>query len=127
MSIIIRDGKFYKGNEEVKPEFGNKEQIKALQEALKKANMTKCDAKLSEGEISQYYPIIKFKCPFCEQYNIHEFQDEVGEYHIDNSDVEEMEIECSKCKQDFVVNADKTEKKRMAIYLSYHKENDDEN
>lgn len=120
MGIEIRDGKFYKDGIEVKPSFGDMEQIRALKEAERKANEKKVDAKLFSEEITSYYALVKFKCPSCKHENsVDLLDDEPSEWHIDKDDVDQLECSCSKCDLDFTINADKSDKKSMKIYLTY--------
>lgn len=121
MRIIIRGGKFYQGNVEMKPEFGNVEQIRALKAEERKLKSIICEAKLTEQEITQYYARVSFTCPLCSQKNQKDYDStsDVSEYPIDNSDVDTMEVECCKCKHEFTIHADKSKKGSMPIYLSY--------
>ena len=124
--MILRDGKFYVDGKEVPPQIGNVQQIRLLQEAERKANAKKVDAKLYSEEISQYYGVVKFKCPSCNHDNSVEFfQDEPMEWNVDKNDVDEESCECYECGLEFTVNADE-EKGSMKIYLTYDKD-DDEN
>lgn len=121
--MILRDGKFYVLGKEVPLEIGNLEQIRLLKEAERKANAKKVDAKLYSEEISQYYGVVKFKCPSCNHDNsVDFFEDEPMEWNIDNSDVDQHECECSNCDLEFIVNADKENKGNMKIYLTYDQE-----
>jgi hypothetical protein len=121
MRIVIREGKFYQGNVEVKPEFGNVEQIRALKAEERKIKSIICEAKLTEQEITQYYARVSFTCPLCSQKNQIDCDSDcdISEYPIDNSDVDTMEVECKKCKHEFTIHADKSKKGSMPIYLSY--------
>ncbi len=121
--MILRDGKFYVDGKEVPPQIGNVQQIRLLQEAERKANAKKVDAKLYSEEITQYYGVVKFKCPSCNHENTVEFfEDEPLEFNVDNDDVDQQECECGKCGLEFIVNADNENKSRMKIYLTYDKE-----
>ena len=118
MAIEIRDGKFYKDGVEVKPTFGDTEQIRVLKEAERKAKEKKVDAKLISEEVATYYAVVKFKCPSCKYENsVDLLDDDPSEWDIDNSDVDQLECECGSCHLDFTINADK--KSRMKIYLTY--------
>lgn len=120
MAIEIRDGKFYKDGVEVKPSFGDMEQIRALKEAERKANEKKVDAKLFSEEITTYYAVVKFKCPSCKHENtVDLLDDDPSEWNIDNDDVDQLECSCDSCRLDFTINADKSNKSRMKIYLTY--------
>jgi transcription elongation factor Elf1 len=119
-NLIIKNGKFYKGNIEVKPEFGNVEQIRALREAERKANEKKIEAKLIQEEKTYYYATIEFTCPDCKKYNeVEVFEDDPSDYHIDNADVNNIDVSCAFCDTDFTIEADKTSKGNMGIVLSY--------
>lgn len=125
-NLIIRDGKFYRGNVEVKPEFGNREQINALKEALRKANESKVEAKLIQEETIAYYASVRFTCPICEKYNeVYVLEDDPSEYCIDASDVEHCNISCTnlKCNTEFTIESDKTKKGNMSIVLTYDQDN----
>lgn len=120
--MILRDGKFYENGKEVPPQIGNVEQIRLLKEAERKANAKKVDAKLFSEEISQYYGVVKFKCPSCNHDNTVEFfQDEPMEWNVDKNDVDEELCECHECGLEFTVNAD-AEKGSMKIYLTYEED-----
>ena len=126
MRIVIREGKFYRGNVEVKPEFGNWEQIRALKAEEAKGKMKTCEAKLTEQEIVKYYASVNFTCPLCSQANEIDYDDDLEEFPIDSSDVDELEVECCKCKHEFTIHADKSKKGCMSIYLSYDDPNSEE-
>jgi hypothetical protein len=118
----IVDGKFYKNNVEVKPEFGNIEQIRALQQALQQANKNTVEAKLIQEEKVLYYASVRFKCPICQQDNeVEVLEDDPSEWRIDNSDVNGYDITCtnSKCETEFTIEQDKTSKGNMGIVLTY--------
>lgn len=120
MSIIIKDGKFYKDGKEIKPSFGDLEQIRALREAERKANEKKTPAKLIEKEVKAYYACIEFTCPICKEKNsVDIFDDEPQECDIDNSDVDEFDVSCTQCDLDLTIHSDTNGKSRMSIYLSY--------
>ena len=119
-NLVIKNGKFYKGNVEVKPEFGNMEQIRALREAERKANASNIEAKLIQQEKTSYYASIEFDCPDCKKHNrVEIFEDDPSDYHIDNADVNNIDISCAFCDTDFTIEADKTSKGNMGIVLSY--------
>lgn len=126
MSIEIRNGKMYKDGKEVKPTFGDLEQIRALKEAERKANEKKVNAKLIEKEITNYYAVIDFTCPICKEKNsVDVFEDAPQEYCIDKTDVDEIDVSCEKCHSDFTIHADTKGKGAMAIYLSYDPPSED--
>jgi hypothetical protein len=120
MGIEIMNGKFFKDGKEIKPTFGEMEQIRALKEAERKANERKVHAKLIEKEITTYYACIEFVCPICKEKNsVDLFEDEPIQYDVRNSDVDEHEISCKHCDYEFTIEADKTKKSKMSICLSY--------
>ncbi len=122
-NIFIRDGKFYKDGVEVKPEFGNLEQIRALQAELRRANAKKIEAKLYQEEVSQYYASVKFTCPSCKNENhVDVLEDDPLDMHVDNSDVDGYDISCNHCDADFTIEADKTQRGNMGIVLVYDPE-----
>ena len=122
-NLIIKNGKFYKGNVEVKPEFGNMEQIRALRAAERKANEKKIDAKLYQEEVSQYYASVKFTCPSCKNENhVDVLEDDPLDMHVDNSDVDGFDISCNHCDADFTIEADKTQRGNLGIVLVYDPE-----
>jgi hypothetical protein len=117
--IVIRDGKFYKGNVEVKPEFGNREQIQALRDAERKASEERIEAKLIEQETITYYATVKFTCPVCKEDNeVDLLDDDPIEMGIDSSDVDNLDISCPHCDTDFTIEADKG-RGNMGISLIY--------
>jgi len=121
-NMRIVDGKFYKENVEVKPEFGNIEQIRALQQALQQANKNTVEAKLIQEEKVLYYASVRFKCPICQQDNeVEVLEDDPSEWSIDNSDVNGYSITCtnSKCETEFTIEQDKTSKGNMGIVLTH--------
>ncbi len=119
-NLIIKNGKFYRGNVEVKPEFGNMEQIRALRAAERKANESKIEAKLIQEEKTTYYASIEFTCPDCKKHNqVEVFEDDPSDYHIDNADVNNIDVSCDYCNTYFTVEQDKTSKGNMGIVLSY--------
>ena len=120
--LTLINGKFYKNGVEIKPVFGDLEQIKLLRAAERKANEKKVSAKLIEEEINQYYALIKFICPICKQDNsITILEDDPSEWNIDNSDVDDYDISCKNmdCQHEFTIEAIKDSKSTMAIQLSY--------
>jgi hypothetical protein len=120
--LTLINGKFYKNGVEIKPVFGDLEQIKLLRAAERKANEKKVSAKLIEEEINQYYALIKFICPICKQDNsITILEDDPSEWRIDNSDVDDYDISCKNmdCQHEFTIEAIKDSKSTMAIQLSY--------
>lgn len=124
--MILRDGKFYENGKEVPPQIGNVEQIRLLKEAERKANAKRVEARLYSEEITQYYGVVKFKCPSCDHDNTVEFfEDEPLEWNVDNGDVDQYECECHECGLDFIVNADKENKGNMKIYLTYDQDDDE--
>ncbi len=119
-NMIIRDGKFYKGNVEIKPEFGNMEQIRALREAERKANASKIEAKLIQEEMTSYYASVVFDCPDCKKHNrVDVLYDDPSDWQIDNSDVDSHEISCVHCGSYYTIEADKTQKGNLGIVLTY--------
>ena len=126
MSIEIRNGKMYKDGKEVKPTFGDLEQIRALREAERKANEKRVNAKLFSEEISTFYAIVQFTCPSCKHENSFDFfEDEPKQWNIDKNDVDEIDVSCEKCDCDFTIHADTKGKGAMAIYLSYDPPSED--
>lgn len=122
-NIIIRDGKFYRGGVEVKPEFGNREQINALQAELRKSSEEKVEAKLIEQETTKYYATVKFTCPVCKEDNeVDVLDDDPIEMGIDSSDVDNCDISCHYCDTDFTIEADKG-RGNMGISLIYGQDN----
>jgi len=120
MGIEIMNGKFFKDGKEIKPTFGDTEQIRVLKEAERKANEKRVNAKLFSEEITTFYAIVQFTCPSCKHENSFDFfEDEPQQWNIDKNDVNELECSCKKCDLDFTINADKTDKKSMKIYLTY--------
>lgn len=118
-NMIIRDGKFYKGNVEIKPEFGNMEQIRAIREAERKASEERIEAKLIEQETITYYATVKFTCPVCKEDNeVDLLDDDPIEMGIDSSDVDNLDISCLHCDTDFTIEADKG-RGNMGISLIY--------
>ncbi len=118
--ISIIEGKFYKDGIEIKPEFGNIEQIQALKAAERKSNELEVEAKLIEKEIIQYYACIEFICPICKTKNSIDIdEDNPSEYCIDNSDVNGYDVTCTniKCNTEFTIEAVK--KSNMGIILKY--------
>ena len=119
-SLIIKNGKFYKGNVEVKPEFGNMEQIRALRAAERKANESKIEAKLIQEEKTSYYASIRFTCPDCNEHNeVDVHDDDPSDWQIDNSDVDSHEISCVYCGSCYTIEADKTQRGNLGIVLTY--------
>lgn len=119
MGIEIMDGKFFKDGQEIKPTFGDMEQIRALKEAEQKANEIKVNAKLYEEQTTTYYAVVKFDCPVCKYDNsIDLLDDEPSEYAITNRDVDAMKCKCDNCNLNFVVNASKNS--RHKIHLTYN-------
>jgi len=118
-NMIIRDGKFYKNNVEVKPEFGNMEQIRAIREAERKASEKRIEAKIIQEEKTYHYATIEFTCPDCQKYNrVEVFEDDPSDWIIHNVDVNNIDISCSHCDADFTIEADKG-KGNMGISLIY--------
>jgi transcription elongation factor Elf1 len=120
--LELINGKFYRNGVEVKPAFGDWEQIKLLKEAERKANEKKVSAKLIREEIYQYYAVIAFTCPICKKENtVNMFEDEPSDWPIDNSDVDSYDVSCENidCQHEFTIEAVKGSKSNMAIQLSY--------
>ena len=122
--LKLVNGKFYRGDVEVPPEIGNKEQIRLLQAELKKYEAAEGQGSISgtvdSEEIITYYPIIKFECPRCKTKNSVHMEDETSEYTFDSSDVEHYDVECTKCNLDLVIG--KVEGSNHKISLTYELE-----
>ena len=105
--LRLVNGKFYRGDVEVPPEVGNREQIRLLQAELKKYEDAEgqgtVPGTVDSEEIITYYPIIKFECPRCNTKNDVHMEDETSEYTFDSSDVEHYNVECTKCDLNFVI------------------------
>lgn len=117
MSYTIKDGKFYLNGEPVKPEFGNWEQIEALKQFQKKVDEGVFDAELHSEEVTRFYPLVKFDCPFCGTKNKHEFEDDESEWHIDNDDVDGLEVSCTGCDKEFEITKVKGKNHTITINL----------
>ena len=106
--LIIKDGKFYKDNVEIKPEFGNREQIQALRDAERRANETRIEAKLIQEEKTFHYATIEFTCPDCKKHNrVEVFEDDPSDDYLMPNDVDNIDISCTYCDSDFTIEADK--------------------
>jgi hypothetical protein len=63
MSLILRNGKFYDGDKEVPPEFGNKEQIKIIREQERLVEDLKGEGLEIEIEAEEKWTLsAHFKC-----------------------------------------------------------------
>jgi transposase-like protein len=100
LPLRLKDGKFYRGNEEVKPEFGNKEQIALIREAERIETMSVVMAKFESEEIITYQGVISFKCPVCQTDN--RLKDtEIEEGDVSPSDFDNTFWKCKKCSTEF--------------------------
>lgn len=61
------NGKFYEGDIEVKPEFGNWTQINLLKEYEKRMQKGYLEVRIDEEEIITYFPSITYECPSCQK------------------------------------------------------------
>ena len=104
--LKIIDGKFYRDGVEVKPEFGNREQIKLLQDIEKLKNDKAILAVIDSEEITLYKPSLRFKCPSCNKNN---FQDDYDpeEYEVECDFFEHDTINCDHCTAEFEVETDR--------------------
>ena len=116
MSIEIKNGKFYRNGIEVKPTFGDWEQINALNKAMDVLKSGKVDAIVDSDEIVRYNPFIKFICPKCNEENKIYLDEEVEE-DPDAHSVEGEVIECETCSLEFEVMECKTKNYTNKIRL----------
>ena len=95
MSVIIKDGQFYRNGKLEPAKFGDPDQIKALKKANElRANPT---AELTNHECTIYTAIIKFTCPECMHGNYCEV-DEQEDFEFDSVDMDGQDVTCSRCK-----------------------------
>lgn len=102
MELTIRDGNFYRGDELVKPEIGNVEQIRCL----KAYERLKNDAK-SGIQVNTYYETVTnaeayFLC-ICGKRVFHSIEDCGGE---DDEVFDEVNTECRHCKAKYKFEID---------------------
>lgn len=96
--LTLRNGKFYRGNEIVPLEFGNKEQIKLIEQAYKRMSEFRSE---DGGEVdvtveTKYEAYLRFQCA-CGSY-VSECND-----IDDEDDYRELtgDIQCRNCKQTY--------------------------
>jgi hypothetical protein len=107
MTLKLIDGKFFRNGEEVKAEFGNREQIALLEKMNRLKDEKTVIGKISSTEVTTYQPIVKFICPFCQCENTVDDFDTVEDFAPDCSDVDDCEIDCIKCGAEFETIKDK--------------------
>jgi transcription elongation factor Elf1 len=120
-ALRLVNGKFYRGNEEVKPEFGNWGMIRLLREAEARYDAGFVVGTVHNEEKTTYIGSIHFKCPKCNTENKVEFPDKQEDWEFDGNDYKDEVIECKNCKTDFNV-IHTTDMKRMEVHLSYANE-----
>lgn len=99
-TLQLIDGKFFRGNEEVKLEFGNKEQIALIHEAQRRVEALKGDGLIVEPEFEIVYKsTITFKC-ICGQSVWKEDDDAPNENHISSL---VGKCKCMKCHKIYQV------------------------
>jgi len=106
MRLVLKDGKFYRGNEIVPPEFGNLEMIRLIKEAeQREENAEKAiEGSFTCEEQTTYSVSVKFTCS-CGHKNIEDLDESFEDYEPEGSDVEDYYVECSKCKQEYRIQA----------------------
>jgi hypothetical protein len=111
-TVQIKNGKFYRDGIEEPAKFGDPDQIKAL----KRANEIRANpiAELSNYETVTYTATIKYTCPNCMFLNVDEM-DEQSEWEFDESDMDELETTCGKCKHVYRLDNDKGTLKLKAL------------
>jgi hypothetical protein len=95
MTVVVKNGKFYRNGVEELAKFGDPDQIKALKIAnAMKENPT---AELSNYETVTYSATIRFTCPNCMHFNICEI-DEREDWEFDTDDMDGRQVVCVECK-----------------------------
>jgi len=107
MTLKLIDGKFFRNGEEVKAEFGNREQIALLEKMNKLKDEKSVVGVISSTETTTYQPIVKFTCPFCKSVNTVDDFDTVEDDEPDCSDVDDCYIDCVRCGAEFETIKDK--------------------
>jgi DNA-directed RNA polymerase subunit M/transcription elongation factor TFIIS len=124
-ALRLVNGKFYRGNEEVKPEFGNSEMIQLLREAETRYDAGYVTGTVHNEEKTTYTGSIHFKCPKCNSDEVYEFDDEQEDWHFDGNDYKDAVIECGSCNTEFTV-VHTRDMKRYEVHLTYEKEESDD-
>lgn len=103
MTVLIKNGKFYRDGVEEPAKFGDTDQIKAL----KKANEMKENpiAELSNYETTTYTATIRYTCPNCMHFNVDEI-DEQEDWEFDTEDMDGRQVVCVECKHVYELKDD---------------------
>lgn len=103
MSVVIKNGQFYRDGKLEPAKFGDPDQIKAL----KKANEMKENpiAELSNYETTTYAATISYTCPNCMHFNVDEI-DEREDWEFDTDDMDGRKVVCVDCKHVYELKDD---------------------
>lgn len=127
--LKLINGKFYRGNTEVKPEFGNVEMINLLKKA---GNEESIIGDFSSEEITTYVTTVNFTC-HCGCKNSEEIDEIFEDDEPSSYDLEDYEVSCSECSKVYTLkeHSDKSYIKEPISYprkrritLITEKEND---
>lgn len=124
--LTLKDGKFYRGTTEVKPEFGNKEQIALIRQMEARLEQSYTLGDLWDYEETTYVPMLRFDCPFCGKENKIKL-DESSEFPTDLSEFEHdvLHISCDHCDEDFEMQYDKdVSKDKLTLRFNKNTEED---
>lgn len=113
------NGKFYEGDKEIPLEFGNKEQIELLRQALAEAEKGH-RVNVNTNEKTTYTLSMDWECCRCFKTNVDKDWEEYEEWEPDYQDIQsfiEGNIECSHCGQDHKLIVDKTNKFSPQYYV----------
>ena len=105
--LTLKDGKFYRGTTEVKPEFGNREQIALIRQMEVRLEQGYTLGDLWDYEEVIYVPMLRFDCPFCNKENkikldeSSEFPTQLSEFSHDV-----LDILCDYCNEHFELQYD---------------------
>ena len=110
--LTIKDGKFYRNGVEEKPEFGNREQINAIQKEVERQKRIEkgvpCDVDFEE--ISHYEMDITFPCMKCKRRVWRSIDTDTDkDYELAKADKETATCQSCKTKHELIHNQAKNE------------------
>lgn len=115
--LKIENGQFWRGNQIVKPEFGDRDQIFTLRKAVEKAEAEEKGIKLPvvfrKEEVTVYDMSVSFKC-VCGQI-CSRLDEEVPEDDAEGEYFDELNVRCRKCKSEYELKWDKKTRTMSAV------------
>lgn len=105
--LKIINGKFMRDGVEVKPEFGNREQIALIRKMEEEMERGVVIADVVNVTRTMYKASIDYKCLECGDDQSYEFDDEQEDWEWDGPDFNKATIECDNCDTQYECEWDK--------------------